>query len=513
MLSNKNDQNNSLIPVKKSKLNELNLIEKEKNDQLKNINFKKNPFFHLKYNIFTKKKIFYLFKPKLNFKQPSKKILKQKIQNITKPVIYKKKNLLSQHDTFFIKYSQQLMPKEYILENLDIFNKNKVLFFSKTFFNNFEKAMLNKKINFFYKNKLTSSFFLYQYIIIKKSNAEKYKSEFFNLQYQLNNLYINKSNIKIFNNYKITNKIFNFVDWNKLTEIFIFKKINIFIKSKSFKISLIHNQFITWLFFLKIKKKKKIKDKKNKEVDLISFIILEWKELIKKKKKDKKDKKKLLLSEKVFKRNFLNKLKKTLFFKFRIKNFLYNNIFKFLKVIFFNLIQKNFNIIFYFNYIKILQNLIKNNNNLIIRIIKKRSLYYYALIIIDGNLYSVFSIGSLLKFFEIEEKYKKKDRKAFKLLLQSLATIYLKFNNLEFSKLITFDFLDYNIYYYFKDIINIAKKNNFFLIRLNLEQQPYHFKKISSIPRNQKKKNIVNINKTIKYLKKINYKIQSYKNI
>jgi hypothetical protein len=239
-------------------------------------------------------------------------------------------------------------------------------------------------------------------------------------------------------------------------------------------------------------------------------MIHEWKERIKKKNKYKK---KLISTEKLFKNNFLKKLKKTLFFKFSIKNFQYTTIFKFFKLTFTSLNQKNFNIIFYFNYIKIFQNLIKTSGNIIVRIIKKRNLYYYALIIVDGNLYSVISIGALLKFFEIKEKYKKKDRKAFKLLLQSLTMVYLKFNNLEFNKLITFDFLDYNIYYYFKDIVNIAKKNNFFLIRFNLERQPYRFKKISSIPRNQKKKNVVNINKTIKYLKKVNYRIQSYKNI
>lgn len=507
------DRNTDSSFLKKSKTNELNLPVKEKNDQLKNVNFKKNPFFHLKHNIFTKKKIFFLFKPKLPLKQLVKKSLKQKTENIIQPNIIKKENILSLDDTLFLKHTEKIMLKEYILENLNIFNKKKTLFFSKTFFNNFEKVTLNKKINFFYKSKLINSFFLHQYIIIKKSNSENYKSEFFNLQYQLNNLHINKSNIKIFNNYKTLNKIFNFIYWNNLTEIFIFKKINIFLKPKYLKTSLIHNQFITWLFFLTKKKEKKRKIKKNKETDLINFIIFEWRELIKQKERERKDWQKFLLLEKAYKSNFLDKLKKNLFFKFIIKNFQYTAILKLLKSSFYILIQKNFNIIFYFNYIKTFQNLIKKNNSLVIRIIKKRNLYYYALVIVDGKLYSLFSIGALLKFFEIKEKYKKKDRKAFKLLLQSLAAIYIKFNNLDISKLITLDFLDYNIYYYFKDVINIAKKNNFFLIRFNLEQQPYHFKKISSIPRNQKKKNIVNINKTVKYLKKINYKIQNYKNI
>ena len=205
------DRNIDLVSTKKLKIDDLHLTAKEKDDQLKNINFKKNPFFHLKYNVFTKKKIFFLFKPKLPLKQQLKKALKQKVENIIKPNVIKKESILSLDDTLFIRYTQKEMPKEYVLENLNTFNKKKAIFFSKIFFNNFKKVMLNKKINFFYKNRLTNSFFLSQYIITKKSNAENYKSEFFNLQYQLNNLYVNKLNIKIFNNYKTVNKVFNFI--------------------------------------------------------------------------------------------------------------------------------------------------------------------------------------------------------------------------------------------------------------------------------------------------------------
>ena len=210
MLSNTNDQNNNLIQIKKLKVNESNLTENEKNEQLKNINFKKNPFFHLKHNVFTKKKIFFLFKDKKQFKKSAEKFIKQKKLSIKKPVIYKKKSSLSNQDHLLVKYEQQFMHKDYILENLNIFNKKKRVFFSKIFFNNYKKFTLKKKINFLCKTNAINGFFFKQYILIKKSNAEKYKSDYFNLQYQLNNLYINKLNIKIFNNYKTISKVFNF---------------------------------------------------------------------------------------------------------------------------------------------------------------------------------------------------------------------------------------------------------------------------------------------------------------
>jgi hypothetical protein len=209
-LSNTNDQNNNLIQIKKLKVNESNLTENEKNEQLKNINFKKNPFFHLKHNVFTKKKIFFLFKDKKQFKKSAEKFIKQKKLSIKKPVIYKKKSSLSNQDHLLVKYEQQFMHKDYILENLNIFNKKKRVFFSKIFFNNYKKFTLKKKINFLCKTNTINGFFFKQYILIKKSNAEKYKSDYFNLQYQLNNLYINKLNIKIFNNYKTISKVFNF---------------------------------------------------------------------------------------------------------------------------------------------------------------------------------------------------------------------------------------------------------------------------------------------------------------
>ena len=154
-----------------------------------------------------------------------------------------------------------------------------------------------------------------------------------------------------------------------------------------------------------------------------------------------------------------------------------------------NFFFKNINLIFFYNFSKKKKNLfkVKRADNLIVRLIKKKY-KYYSIIFLNEKVIRIISPGILLKFFGINEKYKRKDKRALKLLLRILSNICVKFNKSIFNRIFIIDFLDKGVIQHFKSVTSLISKNHFFMINLKFRKEKRFFKRINIFKRKQKKK-------------------------
>jgi len=244
-------------------------------------------------------------------------------------------------------------------------------------------------------------------------------------------------------------------------------------------------------FFRKLNErlnKLELKHKKNKEFEIN---MLRLRDLVFLNKLNKLKKK--FAYTKVFKKSF-KLIRDSLFL---IKYFYY--------LLNMGLVFKNFRLC---NYYKFLINskskrLLTSKNNIIVRILKKK-LYYYLVLIVNGKVITVVSIGVLLKFFSIKDKFKKKHPKSFNLLITVINNIYSKFHSISKNKILVIDFADKNTFFFIKELKKIVFKSKLFILSMGLSYGEYKSKKYKSIKKRQTKDNVELYLKDLKSLNKKN---------
>jgi len=116
----------------------------------------------------------------------------------------------------------------------------------------------------------------------------------------------------------------------------------------------------------------------------------------------------------------------------------------------------------------------------------------------------VVSIGVLLKFFSIKDKFKKKHPKSFNLLITVINNIYSKFHSISKNKILVIDFADKNTFFFIKELKKIVFKSKLFILSMGLSYGEYKSKKYKSIKKRQTKDNVELYLKDLKSLNKKN---------
>ena len=164
---------------------------------------------------------------------------------------------------------------------------------------------------------------------------------------------------------------------------------------------------------------------------------------------------------------------------------------------------RNFNLIFFHNFLKKKKKLLTKTDNFIVKLFRKKYMYYYSMVFLNEDIIKAISPGILLKFFEITEKHKKKNKKALRLMIKTLARLYGKFNKKFFNKIFIIEFFDKGIIETLSGIKNLSYRIDFIFINFKFCKEKRSFKKARLFKRNKVKK-LLKIN--LDYIKKLNFK-------
>ena len=164
---------------------------------------------------------------------------------------------------------------------------------------------------------------------------------------------------------------------------------------------------------------------------------------------------------------------------------------------------RNLNLMFFNNLLKTKNNLSVKTENFVIKLFRKKYMYYYSMVFLDENIIKTISPGVLLKFFEIYEKHKKKNKKALRLMIKTLARLFSKFDESVFYKIFIIEFFDKGIIEALGGIKNLSYKIHFLFINFKFCKEKRSFKKARLFKRNKVKK-LLKIN--LDYIKSLNLK-------
>jgi len=164
---------------------------------------------------------------------------------------------------------------------------------------------------------------------------------------------------------------------------------------------------------------------------------------------------------------------------------------------------RNINIMFFNRFLRKKRNFPAKTDNFVVKLFRKKYMYYYSMVFLEESIIKAISPGILLKFFEIKEKHKKKNKKALRLMVKTLTRLYNKFDESVFNKIFIIEFFDKGIVEALGGIKNLAYQIHFLFINFKFCKEKRSFKKARLFKRNKVKK-LLKIN--LDYIKNLNLK-------
>ena len=141
---------------------------------------------------------------------------------------------------------------------------------------------------------------------------------------------------------------------------------------------------------------------------------------------------------------------------------------------------------------KVFKSLNKKKNILIT--VKKKKKSYILSSYFNTKLFLSTSIGCILKYFRIKQKFIKHQKKGFLLFMNAFKKIFFKFKYKYFNKSIFINFFNFYLIFFwkkFKFLINKQKQIKLFF-NFNTHSSLIHIKKAKGIKRRATKKNFKN---------------------
>lgn len=164
---------------------------------------------------------------------------------------------------------------------------------------------------------------------------------------------------------------------------------------------------------------------------------------------------------------------------------------------------RNINILFFNRLLRVKKNYPVKIDNFVVKLFRKKYMYYYSMVFLEESMIKAISPGILLKFFEIKEKHKKKNKKALRLMIKTLTRLYNKFDETIFNKIFIIEFFDKGIIEALSGVKSLVYQIHFLFINFKFCKEKRFFKKARLFKRNKVKK-LLKIN--LDYIKNLNLK-------
>lgn len=148
-------------------------------------------------------------------------------------------------------------------------------------------------------------------------------------------------------------------------------------------------------------------------------------------------------------------------------------------------LKKPLKLLFYIFIFKFFVNMKARN---ILFVLKKKLKSYFFLFFKENRMVLSISLGSILRFFRLQEKWLKKSKKGFVLYLNTVKKFVTRYRRLVFSRSVFINFVDSNLIYFLTRLSFLFKNRIKLFLNFNTFNKTKKCKKLKSIKKRILKK-------------------------